>query len=84
VAKPRLETVALFSSGVKGASEKIRRALTNAGIPYLVEDGSPVVKVDPSRAAEAKTLLKKLATGGSWTLRTVTVADDHMIFDGGE
>jgi hypothetical protein len=79
----KLETVALFSSADKDAAEKIRRTLTNAGIPFLVDD-APVVKVDPSRAAEAKALLKKLATEGPSTLRTVTDAEDPTIFDGPE
>jgi hypothetical protein len=81
--EPKLETIALFSSGKKGAAETIRRTLTNAGIPCLVTSSS-VVKVDPSRVAEAKTLLKKLAAESTGNLRTVTVAGDQIIFDGGE
>jgi hypothetical protein len=71
----KLEAVAQYTAADAGAEAKIRRAFTDAGIPFLItESVAAVVNVDPSRAQEAKTLLQKVAAEGHWSV-IVTAAD---------
>ena len=76
-----LESVALFFSDKQRTKERVHRALTNAGIPFLITEDTSVVKVDPARVAEAKKLLRKLAAESSYNLRTVTMEGDQLSFD---
>ena len=75
-----LESVAIFLTRVK-ETKKVHRALTNAGIPFLITEGTSVVKVKPAHVAEAKKVLRKLAAEGCEGLMTVTVEGDQFSID---
>jgi hypothetical protein len=71
----KLEAVAQYAAADEGAAAKIRRAFTEAGIPFIItESVASVVNVDPSRAKEAKTLLQNVAAEGHWSV-LVTAAE---------
>ena len=70
------EPVAHYSLSDRGASDRIKRVLTEGGIPYLLsEDAVPTVLVKPPDRLKAKELLEKLPGEGHWSVTPITEAE---------
>jgi hypothetical protein len=66
------EPIAHYSLSDRGASERIKRALTDAAIPYLLTEGAvPTVLVKPADRLKAKALLQELAEEGHWSVTPI-------------
>ena len=66
------EPIAHYSLSDRGASDRIKRVLTDASIPYLLTDDTvPTVLVNPSDRLKAKALLQKLAEEGHWSVTPI-------------
>jgi hypothetical protein len=66
------EPIAHYSLSDRGASERIKRVLTDAAIPYLLTEATvPAVLVKPSDRLKAKALLQKLADEGHWSVTPI-------------
>ena len=76
----KLEAVAEFARTEAGAKEKISRAVVEAGIPFLLTDKTQtVVQVPPTRAVQARAVLRKLRDEASAAAGTLRIPAEALL-----